>query len=175
MEHYLVQLASHITRDQADASAMAQDCAQVALIRIHERLNECREPDAFRTWARRIVSHVAIDTLRRQKRLTPLEVDENENSTSATLADDKPLPEAKALNEIGVAELRDLIQRAPISDRSRRTILGRYLDDLPDEIIAQTESDLAEQTVLPSHVQVTRAKNMAKLRKWPVLKSYLGQ
>jgi hypothetical protein len=43
-------------------------------------------------------------------------------------------------------------------------VVGRYFDEQPDEALARTESDLAGQTVLPSHIQVTRAKNLAKLR-----------
>src|SRR6266508_571041 len=69
---YLCRVALQIVYDQPDMDAMAQDCAQVALIRIHERLAECAEPQAFQAWARRIVTNVAIDELRRQKRLVPM-------------------------------------------------------------------------------------------------------
>ena len=52
-------------------------------------------------------------------------------------------------------------------------MIGRYLDDLPDELLAQDESRLAGQAVLPSHVQVTRAKDIARLRHWPPLRKLL--
>jgi len=67
---YLSRAALHILFDQPEAEALAQDCAQIALIRVHQRLDDCREPAAFRTWARQIVAHLAIDTLRRRSRLT---------------------------------------------------------------------------------------------------------
>jgi hypothetical protein len=86
----------------------------------------------------------------------------------------QPSAEATVLGEIGTAGLRRLISRAPISGRSRRAVLGRYLDDLPDELLAQAESELAGQAVLPSHVQVRRAKDLARLRVYAPLLAFLG-
>ena len=70
---YLHQIAWQILYRQPDAADLAQDCAQKALIRIHNKLADCQEPAAFRTWSRRIVSHLAIDELRRRKRLVQWE------------------------------------------------------------------------------------------------------
>jgi RNA polymerase sigma factor (sigma-70 family) len=170
---YLYRVALQVMRGQPEAEALAQDCAQIALIRVHERLAECKEPAAFRAWARRIASHVAIDELRRQGRLTPLAEEEPTDAPAHPLPDDRPLPEATALAEINLAELRGLLGRAPMSERSRRAVLGRYLDDIPDELLAQAESELSGQPVLPSHVQVTRAKNIARLRSWEPLRAFL--
>jgi RNA polymerase sigma factor (sigma-70 family) len=169
---YLSRAARHIVRDQPGAEALAQDCAQIALIRIHERLDECREPAAFRTWARQIVSHLAIDSLRRRSKLTFAAEDELEFVLHEGADDDASLEEeiATADNE---SALYVTIHNAPISDRSRRVVIGRYLQELPDEPLAERESKLAGKTVLPSHIQVTRAKNMAKLRTWEPLLSLL--
>jgi len=54
-------------------------------------------------------------------------------------------------------------------------VIGRYLDDSDDETLARAESELAGSDVLPSHVQVTRAKNIAKLRQWPLLTQFLEE
>jgi RNA polymerase sigma-70 factor (ECF subfamily) len=157
---------------QADAEALAQDCAQKALIRIHQKLEDCREPVAFRTWSRRIVSHLAIDELRRRKRLVVWEDEKVERVMDESPEDNL---ENIVLDEMTLADVESLMNRAPVSERSRRVIIGRYIDGLPDEEIAQTETELAEQEVLPSHVQVTRSKNVSKLRKWPLLQQMMGQ
>lgn len=165
---YLSQVALQVVYDQPEAEALAQDCAQTALIRIHQRLEECREPAAFRAWARQIASHIAIDTLRRRARLTFAADDDLDHILSNTAVEKPTLEEQTAV----AAHLHDLyvvIQRAPISDRSRRVVIGRYLQELPDDILAQIESKLAGADTLPSHIQVTRAKNIAKLRGWPPL------
>lgn len=170
---YFVRVALQVVYKEPDATDLAQDCAQIALIRVHERLAECREPRAFRTWARRIVSHVAIDALRRRKRQVALNEDKAGNEKFYNPSENQLLPEPAVLEKIRLAELRNLINLAPISGRSRRVVLGRYLDAVPDESLARVESKLANQEVLPSHIQVTRAKNMAKLRNWPSIRTFL--
>jgi RNA polymerase sigma factor (sigma-70 family) len=169
---YLSRAALHIVRDQPGAEALAQDCAQIALIRIHERLDECRKPTAFRTWARQIVSHLAIDALRRRSKLTFAAEDVLE-SVVREAVEDEVSPEEEITTADNESALYVTIHSAPISDRSRRVVIGRYLRDLPDEPLAEKESELAGTTVLPSHIQVTRAKNMAKLRTWEPLLNLL--
>lgn len=171
---YLVRVAFRIVSDQPDAEAVAQDCAQRALVRIHQRHEECRNPGAFRTWSRRIVSHLAIDVLRARKRLLPLDTGSERDGHATQYEDPHPTP-AEAVHEaLGQRDLRHLLDMAPISERSQRVVVGRYLDDVPDEELAAAESDLAAQPVRPSHIQVTRSKNMAKLREWQPLRHYLS-
>ena len=175
---YLYQVALKVVYDQPDSEAFAQDCAQIALLRIYRRIKECREPTAFRAWARRIVSNVAIDELRRQKRLItldPLAMDNEDDSSIDLTAENQSLPEATVFEQIGLTELNNLIDKAPISGRSRRVIVGRYLDDTSDELLAQTESDIVSQRVLPSHIQVTRSRNITKLRHWDLLQLFLEE
>ncbi len=76
------------------------------------------------------------------------------------------------MTDINLENLRSLLEKAPISDRSRRVVIGRYLDDADDESLAQTESEIAQKDVLPSHIQVTRSKNITKLRKWDTLRRW---
>lgn len=170
---YLYQVAFQMLYDQPGADGLAQDCAQVALVQVHEKLAECREPAAFRAWARRIVCNVVIDELRRRRRLVPLPEDETDEAQVRPVADPQPLPEATALKTVRQLELYELIERAPISERSRRVVLGRYRDDIPDEVLAQEESQRVGRPVQPNHLQVTRAKNIAKLRGWEPLQTFL--
>lgn len=171
---YLSRVALHVVYDQPEAEALAQDCAQTALIRIHQRLDECREPAAFRAWARQIASHMAIDALRRRARLTFAPEDELDVVLSgAALA--QPLLEEQTAVAAHLQDLYAALQSAPISNRSRRVVIGRYLQELPDDGLAALESKLTGTAVLPSHIQVTRAKNIAKLRQWPPLVALLSE
>lgn len=171
---YLYRVASHLAAQQPDAQALAQDYAQTAMIRIHDQFDTCQEPKAFYGWCRRIVSNTAIDDLRRRKRLQPLEGEKGELET-AVYASAIPSPEKITLNKITLDDLRRLLEQAPISDRSRRVVIGRYLDNQPDEQLASSETDLSGSEVHPSHVQVTRTKNMAKLRQWELLRTFLEE
>ncbi len=169
---YLYRVARQITYDQPGADALAQDCAQTALVRIHARLNECREPAAFRVWAKRIVSRLAIDELRRRKRLLPLEKDGILQPVQPSSDETRP-PEQITTETISLRELHTLLSHAPISPRSRRVVIGRYLEDKTDEALSQIESEIAGREIRPSHIQVTRSKNMTKLRGWEPLLTYL--
>ena len=172
--NYLYRVALRVVQDQPDAESLAEDCAQTALFSVHERLAECRDPNAFRAWARTIVTNVALDELRRRRRLVPLTEDEQDDLTAYPTASNEPSPEVVALDEIGLTELRRIIDQAPIGERSRRAVIGRYLDNMPDELLAQAESELSGQSVQPSHIQVTRAKDIAKLRGCKPLRGHLG-
>ncbi len=167
---YLYRVALHVASTQADQEALAQDCAQRALIRIHQKRETCEEPQAFRSWCRRIVSNLVIDELRRRRRTQPLENTPDEVLASSS---QQSSLEGQVTADLSLDELRTLLQQAPISDRSRRVVIGRYLDDEPDEVLAAVESDLDDQEVLPSHIQVTRSKNIAKLKKWDALRAIL--
>jgi RNA polymerase sigma factor (sigma-70 family) len=157
----LYPIALQMVRDQPQPEAQAKDYAQEALLRVYRRSIECRDPARFLAWARSILRHLVIDDLRRRRRLAPL--DESDD-TPLPLTDDSPTPEVVALENLGQAELRRFISQAPISERSRRVILG-LLDDIPDERLAQAESGQSGRPVRPSHVQVTRSKDIADLRK----------
>ncbi len=172
---HLYRVAHYLVANQRDASDLAQDCAQNALVRIHQRIHECHEPAAFLGWAQRIVSNITIDELRRRKRFTTFEAGEtgDENSTFAAIASLLDQPEASVLNRLQIDDLRQLIIQAPISDRSRRVVIGRFFDGVEDDELAQHESRISAELVLASHVQVTRAKNLTKLRGWEPLRQAL--
>lgn len=170
---HVLRAAYFVVRDQADAEALAQDCAQRALVRVHTHLPDCREPAAFRVWAQRIATRLALDELRQRKRLLPLGDDEADEAPGLSLADPQTPLETEAVSHLDTHDLQQLIERAPISERSRRVVVGRYFADAPDEVLAHTESNLSGQTVLPSHVQVTRTKDIARLRAWQPLLDWL--
>src|SRR5687768_441344 len=79
---YLYRVALYMLQGQVEAEALAQDCAQIALIRVCERLADCREPAAFQAWSRRIAANTVNDELRRRRRVQPLADDEDEDNLS---------------------------------------------------------------------------------------------
>ncbi len=168
--HYLFRVALNVVYDQPDGEAFAQDCAQKGLIRVHEHIDECREPVAFKSWARSIVSNLAIDELRKQKRLV-----RPENHEAFDNLNLETVHGGNIDADIELEALRKMLEQSPMSDRSRRVVIGRYLDDFPDELLAQKESEITQGNVRPSHIQVTRAKNMKKLRGWPPIHAFFGK
>lgn len=169
---YLNRIALSLVYDQDDGNELAADCAQDGLIRIHQRIQECREPNAFLGWAKRIVSNLTIDVLRRRRRRQSLLSEANDEQVERWTPNDAPKPGEQLLTLEGLEEIRTLLNQAPISDRSRRLVCGRYLDDQADEDLAKTESEISGEAIRPSHLQVTRSKNMSKLRKWERLKGF---
>jgi RNA polymerase sigma factor (sigma-70 family) len=169
---YLYQVALKIVYDQPNAPDLAQDCAQEGLVRIHNLINECHTPTAFLGWSRTIVGHIAIDILRKRGRLMPLEEDDGEE-TGRQWPGGGPSLEEEVVAEMMMDQILDLLNKAPISQRSRLTITSRFVDDLPDESLAESVSQLEGKEVLPSHLQVTRSKNLKKLQKWPLLRQSL--
>lgn len=166
---YLCRVALNIVADQENAADLAEECAQQGMIRIHEQFAQCKEPKAFKAWSRRIVSNAALDLLRRRKRLD-FSLD-SDATQSEQVASTVPTPDVALETVEADSSLADLLANAPISDRSRRVVVGRFLHEQPDEQLAAAESELSGREVLPSHVQVTRAKNIAKLRQWAPLRA----
>jgi RNA polymerase sigma factor (sigma-70 family) len=152
------RIAYAMLRERPGRADLAADCMQLALIKVYQRIEQCREPEAFRGWAARVARRTVLDALR-----------QSVATQAETLPDDRALPpSALAAAPSGPDELalllRSAIASAPLSERSRRVVVGRFFEERDDYDLARAESVLAAQTVLPSHVQVTRAKNLAKLR-----------
>jgi RNA polymerase sigma factor (sigma-70 family) len=155
---YMYCVAYAMLHERPGGGDMAGDCMQQALIKVYQNLDQCRDPDSFRAWAASILRRTVLDHLR-QPAVARVEL----------FPDDHELPPAAIVaapaepDELG-AILRAAIAHGPLSDRSRRVVVGRFFEERDDADLARIESDLASQTVLPSHIQVTRAKNLAKLR-----------
>ena len=155
----LYRIAYAMLHDRPGGDALAADCAQAALIKVHRNLAQCRNPAAFREWAAQVVRRVVIDELRRPEHARRAALPDDDDHSPA-LATPPAAPSSEDLHTLLLAA----IEHGPLSERSRRVVLGRYFDEQPDEALARAESALSGQEVLPSHIQVTRAKNLSKLR-----------
>jgi RNA polymerase sigma factor (sigma-70 family) len=159
LSRHLYRIADAMLRGRPGGSEQAADCTQLALIKIHRNLERCREPAAFRHWSASILRRTVIDSIRQSAAALaePLPDDDHGLPDSAFAA---PPAEPEELGGL----LRRAIATAPLSDRSRRVVAGRFFEERDDADLARSEGALSEQPVLPSHIQVTRAKNLAKLR-----------
>lgn len=172
---YLYRVALRVVRNQPDPESLAQDCAQNALITVYERIETCHGPDSFKGWARRIAFNESISELRKRKRLIQLEDDDGQVRADIDAHAATPSPERQVQGDSREAVLRDLLAHAPISDRAKRVIIGRYLDDQPEEALAAVESELSGNQVEPRHIQVTRSKGISRLRQYERLLDFLDE
>lgn len=157
--NYLYRITYTMVYNRVDPEALATECTQQALIKIHRNMEQCHSPEQFRSWAAQITRRTVIDELRKSAHTRRATLTEESATVSQTEA--IPLPEeTHNLHTL----LRKAITEGPLSERSQRVVLGRYFDEQTDETLAQIESSQSGKTVLPSHIQVTRAKNLAKLR-----------
>jgi RNA polymerase sigma factor (sigma-70 family) len=151
----LYRVAYGMLHARPEAEALAADCAQTALVKIHRNLDQCHDPAAFRSWASQIARRAVLDALRQPAQVRRVALDDAEHALSVP-----PPPDPNDLR----ATLLHAIEHGPLSDRSRRVVLGRFFAERPDEELAIDESQRGAEAVLPSHIQVTRSKNLAKLR-----------
>ena len=130
-------LAFGVLRNQDDALDVVQD----AFIKAHKYLDKFEGNSSFYTWLYRIVMNLAIDHLRKHRRVRPVELDEQHLEESSG-GDDSLLPKMLGGNP-GRAlldkEIRERIDRAlaELSDNHRAVLVMRELEGLSYEEMAQ--------------------------------------
>jgi RNA polymerase sigma-70 factor (ECF subfamily) len=129
-------LAFGVLRHQDDALDVVQD----AFIKAHKHLDKFEGNSSFYTWLYRIVMNLAIDHLRKHRRVSPVELDEQQLQTAA--GDDSLLPKLLGGNP-GRAlldkEIRARIDAAltELSENHRAVLVMRELEGLSYEEMAQ--------------------------------------
>lgn len=127
-------LAYGVVRQQDDALDIVQD----AFIKAHKHLDKFEGTSSFYTWLYRIVMNLAIDHLRKHRRVRPVELDEQSLADS----DDPLLPKLLGGNP-GRAlldkEIRERIDAAlgELSENHRAVLVMRELEGLSYEEMAQ--------------------------------------
>jgi RNA polymerase sigma-70 factor (ECF subfamily) len=128
-------LALGVVRHPDDALDVVQD----AFIKAHRHLDKFEGASSFYTWLYRIVMNLAIDHLRKHRRVRPVELDEQHLEDG----DDPLLPKILGANP-GRAlldkEIRARIDRAlgELSDNHRAVLIMRELEGMSYEEMAQT-------------------------------------
>jgi len=130
-------LALGVLRHQDDALDVVQD----AFVKAHKYLDKFEGNSSFYTWLYRIVMNLAIDHLRKHRRVKPVELDETK------LSDEQPdealLPRILGGNPgraLMDKEIRNRIDAAldELSENHRAVLVMRELEGLSYEEMAQT-------------------------------------
>ena len=128
-------LAFGVLRHQDDALDVVQD----AFIKAHKYLDKFEGNSSFYTWLYRIVMNLAIDHLRKHRRVKPVELDESRLEDGA---EDGLLPRILGSNPgraLQDKEIRARIDRAldELSENHRAVVVMRELEGLSYEEMAQ--------------------------------------
>jgi RNA polymerase sigma-70 factor (ECF subfamily) len=128
-------LALGVVRNHDDALDVVQD----AFIKAHKYLDKFEGNSSFYTWLYRIVMNLAIDHLRRHRRLRPVELDEQQLQATA---EDELLPRLLGANPgraLFDKQIRARIADAlgELSDNHRAVLVMRELEGLSYEEMAK--------------------------------------
>ncbi len=128
-------LAVGVVRNQDDAMDVVQD----AFIKAHKYLDKFEGNSSFYTWLYRIVMNLAIDHLRKHRRIKPVELDEAKLDPDG---DDGLLPRLISGNPgraLFDKQIRARIDQAlaELSDNHRAVLVMRELEGLSYEEMAQ--------------------------------------
>lgn len=129
-------LAFGVLRHQDDALDVVQD----AFIKAHKYLDKFEGNSSFYTWLYRIVMNLAIDHMRKHRRVKPVELDEQH--LDGTVGEDSLLPKILGGNP-GRAlldkEIRARIDQAlsELSENHRSVLVMRELEGMSYEEMAQ--------------------------------------
>jgi RNA polymerase sigma-70 factor (ECF subfamily) len=138
-------LAFGVLRHQDDALDVVQD----AFIKAHKYLDKFEGNSSFYTWLYRIVMNLAIDHLRKHRRVKPVELDESKLEEGV---DQGLLPKVLGGNPgraLQDKEIRIRIDRAldELSENHRAVLVMRELEGLSYEEMAQA-MDCSKGTIM---------------------------
>ena len=110
--------------------AWAEDIAQEAFIRAHQKLGRLGPPHDFKSWVYRIAGNVAIDELRRRRQEVPLPDWDAGEATAPEPADQHR--EGDPEEQAELADVRDSVWRVlhQLPDSYRQVLLLRELEGL---------------------------------------------
>ena len=120
---------------------LAWDVAQESFVRVHQGLATFEGKSAFSTWLFRIATHLAIDTIRKERPSLKEDVDEvresdleggGEGILSTALGND---PRANVLRRELAAKIQDAL--AALSEKHRTILVLREVEGLSYEELAQ--------------------------------------
>jgi RNA polymerase sigma-70 factor (ECF subfamily) len=149
---------------------LAWDVAQEAFVRVHQHLADFKADASFSTWVLRITSHLAIDSIRRERQSRKQDVDD--------------LHEAD-LGDAGEGILSTALGNDPSANLLRRELAGRMqaaLERLPEihrtilvlrELEGLSYEELAERLGIPRGTVMSRLFH-ARKKMQALLADYAG-
>jgi RNA polymerase sigma-70 factor (ECF subfamily) len=145
---------------------LAWDVAQDAFVRVHGHLAEFEAKSAFSTWLFRIATHLAIDSVRKERRALKDDIDDvresalgdgGEGILATALGND---PRENALRRELAGKIQDALATLP--EKHRTILVLREVEGLSYEELAE-RLDLHKGTVM-SRLFHARKKMQAALR-----------
>ncbi len=137
MHRNLSDLNGH---SQAEALALAEDCAQDALIAILRQLGEFRGESRFTTWAYKFAVHKALETARREhwkgRSLDPLLEETNTCKWVLPNSVQSGDPEAPAVQ----TEVWQIVRQViclELTERQRQVFKLMVFDEVPMDVVAE--------------------------------------
>lgn len=132
-------LAFGVLRHQDDALDVVQD----AFIKAHKYLDKFEGNSSFYTWLYRIVMNLAIDHIRKHRRIKPVELDEQHLEAAGDGPGDDLLPKVLGGNPSRALldkEIRARIDEAlgELSENHRAVLVMRELEGMSYEEMAQS-------------------------------------
>lgn len=160
-ERSLYVIAKRITKNRADA----EDVVQQTFVSVLRRLGDFRGDSSFRTWASRIATNHAIDTLRRRSALPTLSTDQGADAESPSswpepkrIARWNSSPEELAQHRETVQLLEAALEE--LDDKYRLVFILRDIEGFPTKKTAEL-LDISENNV---RVRLIRARLMLRER-----------
>jgi len=156
---------------------LAWDVAQEAFVRVHGHLREFEEKSSFSTWLFRITTHVAIDSVRRERASRKDDVDEvneahvaegAEGILSTGLGND---PRENALRKELAGKIQDALEALP--EKHRTILVLREVEGLSYEELAE-RLGIHKGTVM-SRLFHARKKMQAALRRYAGRRAPAGE
>jgi RNA polymerase sigma-70 factor (ECF subfamily) len=147
---------------------LAWDVAQEAFVRVHRHLGEFEGKSAFSTWLFRIATHLAIDSVRRERRSQKDELDDvdegslaegGEGILATALGND---PRENVLRRELAGKIQDALATLP--EKHRTILVLREVEGLSYEELAE-RLEIHKGTVM-SRLFHARKKMQAALRRY---------
>jgi RNA polymerase sigma-70 factor (ECF subfamily) len=147
---------------------LAWDVAQDAFVRVHEHLAEFKGESAFSTWLLRIATHLAIDSLRKERTAAKRDLDEvgdadleggGEGILATALGND---PQESALRRELAEKMNAALDELP--EKHRTILVLREVEGLSYEELAE-RLGIRKGTVM-SRLFHARKKMQALLRRY---------
>jgi RNA polymerase sigma-70 factor, ECF subfamily len=156
---------------------LAWDVSQEAFVRVHQHLREFKGDSSFSTWVLRIATHLAIDSVRRERQSSKDDIDEvresdlsggGEGILATSLGSN---PHESALRKEMLGKIQEALEQLP--EKHRTILVLRELEGLSYEELAE-RLGIHKGTVM-SRLFHARKKMQALLREYAGLAAPAGE
>jgi len=158
VDRYEKKLTRYVRRLSGLSSECIEDVLQEAFIKIYVNLNDYDTKYSFSSWAYRITHNEAINYLRKNKKVTtvPLETDDEESANLIDILKSEINVEEEVFKKDIVEQIQKAISMLP--DKYREVLILRYMEDMDYQEI----SDVLRMPMGTVATTINRAKEKFK-------------